>query len=145
MTGIVYCITIFLVKASILLQYLRVFVPNRRANWSLYIAIHVVLWSSFIFYVAILFVQIFICHPRERIWNLLITTGHCLNGEASSLATGIFNIISDFSILILPMVPIFKLELPLRRILLLIAVFATGICKHFRLESGISPNSSFTS
>lgn len=127
MTGIVYSITIFLVKASILLQYLRVFVPNRKADWSLYIAIHLVLWTCFLFYVTILFLQIFACHPRERIWDLLITEGSCLDGEASSLATGIFNVLSDFAILILPMVPIVKLQLPLARRLLLIAVFATGI------------------
>ena len=74
-----------------------------------------------------MFVQIFSCQPREASWNLLITDYHCIDGQASRLATGLFNILSDFAILILPIVPISKLQMPLRRKLLLIAVFATGI------------------
>ena len=126
MTGIVYCITILLVKASILLQYLRIFVPNRNVDWHLYVAIHTVLWSCIFFYFAIMFVQIFSCHPREASWNLLITEYHCIDTQASRLATGIFNILSDFAILILPIVPTSKLQVPLRKKLVLIAVFATG-------------------
>lgn len=112
---------------SILIQYLRIFVPNPKADMRLFIAIHVVLWTNLVFYIIMLGFQIAQCSPREKIWNLLITTGHCINAEANDLATGIFNILSDVSILILPMVAISKLQLPLRKKLLLVVIFATGI------------------
>ena len=124
--GIVYCITIFLVKLSILLQLLRVFVPDRKANLKLFVAIQIVIWSNVVYYTIILLLQIFACIPRQRIWNLLVS-GHCINTTASDLATGIFNVVSDFSILLLPIVPIFKLQMPCRKKALITAVFATGI------------------
>lgn len=48
-------------------------------------------------------------------------------GQANGLATGMFSVFSDFAILILAMVPTLRLQLPLGRKLLLIAVFATII------------------
>ncbi|KAG8531295.1 uncharacterized protein KY384_002923 [Bacidia gigantensis] len=68
------------------------------------------------------------CIPREKIWNPLITTGHCIDLKPTIIATGIFNIVSDFMILALPMVPIYKLQRPFKKKLRPIAVFAAGIC-----------------
>ena len=93
------------------------------------IAIHVVIWSTFLFYFVDTIFEI-MCTPRERIWNPLMTTGHCFNANAVHIATGVFNIVSDFSILILPMVPIWKLQVPpppLKRKIMIMAVFAVGV------------------
>ena len=66
------------------------------------------------------------CNPREKLWNPLITDGHCFNSGTDFESSGIFNVISDFAILILPMPCLWKLQMPLRKKLLVMGVFATG-------------------
>ena len=56
----------------------------------------------------------------------MMTTGHCFNANALYMAVGVFNIVSDFAVLILPAVPISKLQLPLKKKITMIAIFATG-------------------
>lgn len=93
----------------------------------LFVAIHVVIWSNFLFYFIGTIIEIMLCTPREKIWNPLMTTGHCFNSNAVYMAAGVFNVVSDFSILILPMVTIWRLQMPLRRRLMIMAVFAIGV------------------
>ena len=81
----------------------------------LFVTIQVIMWSIIFFYTGFTIVGINMCTPREKIWNKLITTGHCLSVNAAFMTTGIFNVVSDFSILILPMFPIWKLKLPPRK------------------------------
>ena len=70
--------------------------------------------------------EIDICTPREKIWNPLLDTGHCFDFYATFQATGIFNVISDFAILILPMLSVWKLQMSFKRKILMTAIFATG-------------------
>ncbi|MCJ1405824.1 hypothetical protein MMC11_009054, partial [Xylographa trunciseda] len=125
---ILYPPTLFLVKLSILLQYQRIFVPQRRNNKGMFIGIHVVLGSNALFYFIIFFCPILQCIPREMIWNKLITDGVCnINNNVAVTTTGFFNVISDFAILFLPLSPILKLHLPLNKKLGLAAVFGLGL------------------
>lgn len=123
---ILYGPTIFTVKFSILIQYLRVFVPSRVGNMPMYIGIHIVLWSNFIFYSIETFIEIFSCTPRARAWNKF-HTGHCLDVNAAIIATAAFNVISDFAILLLPMYSIWQLQLPKKRKVGICALFGTGL------------------
>ena len=93
----------------------------------LYIAIQfwVVCISIFSFFNTIF--QIIECHPRERIWNKLITTGYCFDVFALFKAVGVFNSISDFAILILPVAPLWRLQMPFEKKLIMMVVFGTGI------------------
>ena len=101
--------------------------PNRKGNMILYVTIQFLMWAIALFYVVDTGFEIGMCNPREKIWNLLMTTGHCFNANAAYQATGVFNVISDFAILIVPIYPIWKLQMPLKRKLMMIAVFATGV------------------
>lgn len=125
--AITYAVTMTFVKLSILLQYLRVFVPFREGSLPLFTAIHACIWGTVIFYLLEIFTLIFQCNPREKIWNPLITTGHCLNSIALYQASGVFNVLSDFAILTLPLPTVWNLQMSLRRRLLLMGVFATGL------------------
>lgn len=51
----------------------------------------------------------------------------CYNNNAINKASGVFNIISDFAILILPMLPIWRLQMSRRNKILMSGVFATGL------------------
>ena len=93
----------------------------------MFIAIHVSLWIIILFYLPLMFFVIFECSPRDIIWNKLATTGHCFNIIAILEATGIFNVISDFGILLLPLASIWKLQMTLKKRLLISSVFAIGL------------------
>ena len=71
--------------------------------------------------------EIDLCTPREKIWNPLLDTGHCFDLYATFQTTGVFNVISDFAILILPMPSVWKLQMSLKRKMLMTAIFATGL------------------
>ena len=65
------------------------------------------------------------CNPRAKIWNPLLP-GHCFNIDAFFLVTGIFNVVSDFYILLLPMPALWRLQIPLQKKIPMMIVFATG-------------------
>jgi len=133
---IMYGPTVFIIKLSILLQYLRVFVPSRIASRPMYIGIHVVLWSNLICYTVDTFFEIFSCTPRALAWNKLLT-GHCYNTNAAIVCTAVFNVLSDFAILFLPLYSIWTLQLKRSQKIGIYALFATGlvacICSSARL------------
>lgn len=126
-TRILYGIIVCLIKLSILLQIQRIFVPNRSSNLPLFVAIQSIMWSILFFYFGDTIFKIATCNPRERLWNSLMKQGHCYNSvNRTIMATGIFNVVSDFSILFVPMVPIWNLQLPLKKKIQIFAIFATG-------------------
>ena len=125
-SGILYGITVTLIKIAILLQYLRIFVPDRKANMPLFVAIYIVSCCILVFYFVDTIFMIIMCLPREKIWDLLMPEGRCFDSHAAYMATGIFNVVSDFTILVLPMIPIWKLQLPFKKKVMILAVFSTG-------------------
>ena len=125
-SSIVYGPVIFFIKLSILLQYLRIFRPTRQGNMFLYVGVQVCIWSTFLFYFVDTIFEIIMCLPREKIWNPLMTTGHCFNTNAAFQATGIFNVLSDFAILLLPIPSVWRLKVSLRKKIGIIAIFSAG-------------------
>ena len=121
---ILYSIVIFFTKLSILLLYLRVFVPTRRGI--LYYIIQGYIWINLVFYIAIVLARILQCTPRTKIWNPYVK-GHCIDGIISLVSTGSINVLSDISMLVLALYPIWQLQLPLRKKIGISAVFATGV------------------
>lgn len=123
--SILYCITVSIVKISILQQYLRIFAPTQKAN-VLYIGSHAVIWTTIIFYLGCTFVEIFICSPRRKFWTPTMTTGHCYNAERLNIAAATFNAVSDWVMLLLPQSSIWKLQMRFKRKVAISAVFFTG-------------------
>ncbi|CAD6580725.1 MAG: hypothetical protein ASARMPREDX12_000255 [Alectoria sarmentosa] len=126
LSAILYYPILFFVKLSILLQYLRIFVPNKKGNMSTFVATQVCIWSCFATYLVATISAIAQCTPREKIWNPLMTTGHCIDTSAEYVSIAIFNVITDFAILILPMPSLWKLQMPMKKKILTTAIFATG-------------------
>lgn len=115
-----------MIKFSIFLQYLGIFVPNRHANMGTFIVAQVIIAIIFLYYLIVTAFNIFICRPREKFWNRVLQ-GSCYNRTALSLSTGFFNIFSDFALLMLPLWSIWKLHVPVKKKLGLSAVFASGM------------------
>ncbi|CAF9934880.1 hypothetical protein IMSHALPRED_009873 [Imshaugia aleurites] len=122
--SIIYGPIIAIAKLAILLQYKRLFVAHKR-NFVFY-GVHVLIWTNMVFYLIETFLEIFACTPREKIWNPL-TPGHCIGIENNYIAIGAWNVLSDFLILILPMVAIWNLQMANARKIGVAAVFATGL------------------
>ena len=125
LTAILYGFVVFFVKLSILLQYLHIFAPTRKGNMFIYVGVHLCIWTNLIFYILGIAFNIAMCSPRKKIWDPLME-GHCFDYNANYQASGIFNVISDFAILILPMPCVWKLQMPLKKKILVTAIFATG-------------------
>ncbi|MCJ1303445.1 hypothetical protein MMC08_006255 [Hypocenomyce scalaris] len=121
---IMYGPLIFVTKLSILLQYLRIFVPNNTGF--IYYTVQFIIWFNLLFYTADTLVEIFECTPRSKIWNVTLS-GHCVNINGAIITTAVINIVSDFSILLLPLTSIWALQMPTRRKVGVSLVFATGL------------------
>lgn len=121
-----YSITLFIIKLSILLQYMRIFAPTKSRD-IIHCGIHIVIWFNFAYYLTGVFVEAFLCNPREKYWNVLLDTGHCYNRDAINIVSGIINTVSDFAILLLPQKVIWKLQMPLKRKLAVSAIFLIGL------------------
>ncbi|KAJ9610699.1 hypothetical protein H2200_005476 [Cladophialophora chaetospira] len=118
---IVYNLGLFLVKDSILYQYLRFFVERRyrRAAWFL---IGFILVGG----VAFILTGCFACSPIAFSWDKSIQGGHCINQEPLWFSFSGFNILTDLAVWVLPMPVLWKLQLPRKQKLSLIGVFALG-------------------
>lgn len=120
MRFLVYVFTVLLAKNGILLQLERVFsIVRYDAVWW---TVRVVVWVSTIFYTLGFFLQMFACAPREKIWNPTVP-GTCLPVAGMSLPFGIFNILSNLAILVLPLPVIGNLKTSLRKRIMLGCVF----------------------
>jgi hypothetical protein len=123
---ILYGPTIFIIKMSILVQYLRMLAPSRTVNPEMFWGSWVVILVSFMFYTIDTFITILACNPRPKIWNKLIPGGTCMNYDAVIAATGFFNIFSDVAILVLPIRTVWQLRIPRQKKIALSMLFATG-------------------
>ncbi|EAW10210.1 uncharacterized protein ACLA_046760 [Aspergillus clavatus NRRL 1] len=121
---IVYGPLIFITKLSILLLYLRVFAPAFKSRT--YFCIHALIWLNLGFYLPDTVVKVFECSPRSRIWDKRIE-GRCLNINIPFIVTSAINVVSDFLILILPIVSVWHLQMRSSKKWGTSAIFAAGV------------------
>ncbi len=69
---------------------------------------------------------LFQCTPVEKFWNFEIP-GHCIKILTFFRAETTFNLVTNVVILLLPMPMVWHLQMALRRRLLLIGIFASGV------------------
>jgi hypothetical protein len=125
--SIFYGLVIMLLKAAILLDWLRIFVPRGQRNAMFWIS-HGLIWSNVLFYGVGTIVEIFQCTPREKIWNALYEAGSCpIHMPAHMFASGIINLVSDIMILALPQKVIWKLHISTHNKVGVSLLFAVGI------------------
>lgn len=123
-SSIEYGVTICLTKLAILWLYRRVFSPVR---WSLFDSLCVFLIVICIgFYSITSFVKIFECTPRAKIVNPKIP-GHCVDISRLLNTSGLFNTITDFLILLLPVHAVWNLHLTRLKKFLVVLVFTFGL------------------
>lgn len=99
------------------------FSPDRWTRSFIYFGIGVI----FIVYTVTSSITVGLCIPRkgER-WALALPSSRCRDTMVTSYVQGIFNIVSDLYVLVLPLPVVWKLQLPLREKVGVSAVFMTG-------------------
>ena len=92
----------------------------------MYWTTHIIIWFNLLLYGAVMFVEIFQCAPRAKIWKPWLP-GHCIDINIAFITTAAINIISDVAILVLPMKIIWHLQMPIKRKWGVTAMFGTGV------------------
>ncbi|KAJ6035303.1 uncharacterized protein N7446_010062 [Penicillium canescens] len=116
----VYCMTLGIVKISILLMYARIF-PTRGFRIAAIILGSIVIgWA-----VAIICVSVFQCAPIAKAWNPTLS-GTCIDLKGSFIGNAVPNILTDIAILALPVHVVWGLHATVTHRLSVIAVFLLG-------------------
>ena len=120
---IAYAFCMLTVKLAILLLYQRVFVTRRwtSLDWVIKIMLVVII----LFYVSTTFVKIFSCTPRAKIWDSTVP-GSCINIARVLVANGIFNVVTDSLILLIPTRSVWNLQMSTKKKIGVVAIFSVG-------------------
>ena len=124
--GIQYSPAIWLGKAALLLQMIRIFTPMKTGP--IYWLIHALLWGNLVLYIPLFMIAIFQCAQAPDIfWNPVYNGNHCLSSKGKPIISGVFNAISDLLNLLLPLWAILRLQMATKRKIGIGAIFATGM------------------
>ena len=119
-----YSLTMFFVKMSIYLLYHRLFAIDR---WKK-IAIYSGMGISSCFYLAMFTAELVLCVPRQQeSWTSKTYRKRCTREEALSDVHGVFDLVSDLYIFILPLPVLCRLQMSLNKKIGVTATFLTGL------------------
>ena len=124
LTQIMWKLTINLTKLSILTLYLRIFAHTTQRWFRLTILSTMLLVT--LYGTASTIVTVFQCNPVHRAWDKS-QPGTCVNTTAFWYSNAIYNLSTDFIILVSVPGVIWSLHLPLRQRLALTGVFGLGV------------------
>ncbi|KAL3470420.1 hypothetical protein BJX99DRAFT_49563 [Aspergillus californicus] len=117
-----YGIVMSLVKSSILLFLSGIFGTKRSFRISVYITLTIVwMWA-----ISVVLETLLICRPLAFNWDTTID-GKCGARNATYVAAGTLNLVTDLMVMLLPLPHIWKLQLNVAKKLALTLVFCMGI------------------
>lgn len=116
-----YC-CIACVKLSVLAFYRRVFPVNTLRITSYALAGVIAIW-----WITVVLISILACTPISFNWDRTQPGGHCLDPRIFVIAISIPNIVTDITILLLPLPVIWRLQLHFKKKIAVSAIFSLGI------------------
>lgn len=117
---LIYIASVMFPKLAVLSLYIRLFMnPVRQISY----ITGVFVVATF---VAGLLMFAFSCQPFKYNWDRTIAGGHCINTNKSYAFFSIPNLLSDVAILLLPLLPLWKLQIPRSTKLGLLVTFILG-------------------
>ncbi|KAF2798691.1 hypothetical protein K505DRAFT_346385 [Melanomma pulvis-pyrius CBS 109.77] len=140
MAEIIYTFILTFVKYAILALYWRIF-GKEAIQWPVYILAFVATaWA-----IAVLFLSIFTCVPPNAFWDKSVKNPHCgVDNKMFLWGISIPNIITDVSLLLLPIPYVFRLSTSWSQKRLLLSTFFLGgfvcIASIMRLVSVVRQN-----
>ena len=120
----VYGPVIFFAKLSLFLLYLRLFLPNQWTRILIYFGI----LATLLLYTATTVAFGVLCIPRPgESWVESGFSPRCRSSFVLTYIQGIFNVVSDLYLLILPIPVVWQLQMPSKKKIGVCAIFMTGI------------------
>lgn len=119
-----YGITICIAKLAVLCLYRRVFSPRRWSPFDISIVALIVL--LILFYTSTTIVKIFECNPRAKIFNSELP-GKCVDVPMLLNTSGLFNTVTDFIILLLPVKAVWNMNMKRQKKVIVVLVFTFGL------------------
>lgn len=118
---IVYLVLAACIKLTFLFFYYRLFSPHSKVTYFIYFGVVFVICSS----VALGTATIFNCTPVERVWDPAVP-GKCFDPMILFYTSSTLSAVTDIYVLILPVAPLLRLNMNMRRKLRALAVFGIG-------------------
>ena len=116
-----YATAILTIKLSILSLYRRIFSVQRFRLLANCIASIVLAW-----WIAVLLVSIFSCHPINGFWDRTIKNFRCINTKEFFVGNAVPNIVTDIIILTLPIREVWRLHAQRHQKIALSFIFLLG-------------------
>lgn len=123
--AVLYGPAICLIRLSIVLQYLQIFVPNKEP-FKIYLAAQVLIWVSAVYCILYTSLLLFGFSPRRKAWDPLVEGGSGIDLFALHLAGGAIVAASDLGAFILPQISVWRLQMTCRKKLQISAIFFVG-------------------
>ncbi|KAI0385918.1 hypothetical protein F5Y04DRAFT_160013 [Hypomontagnella monticulosa] len=111
-----------LIKISVVLMFMNIFFSRRFRLAAMVTIAFTITWMFLT-----LLLELFVCHPIEKNWNFRSTIGHCGDQRAAFASVGVVDILTQLTILMLPLPTIVKLEMEWRYKIVTACVFSIGI------------------
>ncbi|KAI0432449.1 hypothetical protein F5Y09DRAFT_339667 [Xylaria sp. FL1042] len=118
-------VTIMILKAAILLDWIHVFVPFTR-NYFFWTA-YIILGLHTMFYVAWIILENLSCIPQSKIWDITVWQGRCVDVKLIYIPVAAINLLLDIVIFALPQTTIWNLQMSIKKKIGVGAVFAIGL------------------
>ncbi|KAI1325532.1 hypothetical protein F5Y16DRAFT_401249 [Xylariaceae sp. FL0255] len=103
-------ITILVLKGAILREWIRIFVPYGTRN-SFFWTSTAVLVMHTLFHSSWIIAENLACTPHKKIWDPLISSGHCINVKGLYIPAAAVNLFADIIVLLLPQKVIWSLQM----------------------------------
>ncbi len=118
---IVARLSIFFAKLSILLLFLRIFVPPGTQKGRIFYATWFVIWFNLLYCIALVLVVLTECVNKHAPRGAT-----CINSYLLLVTASIINVLSDLVMLVIPIYAVWHLQMAKKRKLGLSIVFAVG-------------------
>jgi hypothetical protein len=119
---VLYALSVRCIKVSICWALARIFGTSK----AIVLGARALIWLSAAWALMTILIGMFICRPVRKNWYTTVP-GHYGNQNAAFASVTIVKLAIDLAILILPIRPLLRLQLPLSNRLVLLAIFSMGI------------------
>lgn len=117
-------VQLFSSPSSLFLLYLRIFSTKSITRYFVYVGIAI---SAALYTATTIFLGVQCVLRPGELWMMPAVLARCSSTKVINYIHGIFGIISDLYIFILPMPILWKLHMPMRKKVGVMAIFATGL------------------
>ncbi|KAI9056109.1 hypothetical protein LZ554_001037 [Drepanopeziza brunnea f. sp. 'monogermtubi'] len=120
---VLYGITLFLIKCSVIFSYNRIFGASKSFRISALVVVGILIaWV-----VSVILETFLLCRPLAFNWDPTLPNGVCGDRKTVYMSAGAVNVVADFMVMALPVPHILTLQLHWRRKAGLIIMFSLGI------------------